>query len=93
MSPIPVDKLRILITGGAQGIGAATAQLLAEGGAKVMITDVLDEVGTELADRLGPNAVYRRLDVTNEEDWRSAIMLASSDSATSQAALRRISSG
>ncbi len=68
-----VDELAILITGGARGIGGATAQLLAEGGARVMITDVLDEDGAALAERLGPRVQYRRLDVTDAADWEGAV--------------------
>lgn len=68
-----VNELSILITGGAQGIGAATARLLAADGARVMITDVLDEEGQALSAELGPNSVYRHLDVTKPEDWQAAI--------------------
>jgi len=70
---IDLKDLRILITGGARGIGAATAELLAADGARVLITDVLDEEGTALAARLGPSVSYRRLDVTSEADWAAAV--------------------
>lgn len=73
MNAIPVEDLSLIITGGARGIGAATVQLLAEGGARVMITDVLDEEGQALAERLGPTTVYRSLDVTDPEDWGGAV--------------------
>lgn len=68
-----VEDLAILITGGARGIGGATAKLLADGGAKVMITDVLDDEGTALAQSLGPNVRYCRLDVTDPSDWEAAV--------------------
>jgi 3alpha(or 20beta)-hydroxysteroid dehydrogenase len=67
------SDLRILITGGARGIGAATARLLAADGAKIMITDVLDEEGRALAAELGDDVAYRRLDVTAEADWAAAV--------------------
>jgi len=66
------SDLRIVITGGARGIGGATARLLAAEGARVMITDVLDGEGEALAAELGGNVVYRRLDVTSPDDWKSA---------------------
>ena len=62
-----------IITGAAQGMGAVTARLFIEEGAKVVIADILEEKGRALADELGSNAVFARLDVTNENDWQSAI--------------------
>lgn len=68
--------LRVMITGGARGIGAAAARLLVAGGAKVLITDILDDEGTRLAEELGPNALYRSLDVTDAAAWAAAIAAA-----------------
>lgn len=76
MRPTPAGDISLLITGGARGIGAATARLLAAEGARIMITDVLDEEGQDLAAELGEGVVYRRLDVTRTEDWEAAIAAA-----------------
>ena len=66
-----------LITGGAQGQGAAAARAFVAGGAKVVIADVADDHGKALAEELNaesPDAAYfRHLDVTNEDDWASAV--------------------
>lgn len=70
-----VSDLSIMITGGARGIGAATAELLVDGGAKVILADVLDEDGLRLATRLGPSAVYCHLDVTSPDDWHAAVQM------------------
>jgi NAD(P)-dependent dehydrogenase (short-subunit alcohol dehydrogenase family) len=58
-----------LVTGAARGIGAATAELFHAHGATVYLCDVDDELGTEGAAKLGENAHYRHLDVTEEADW------------------------
>jgi len=60
-----------LITGGASGIGAATAQLFAERGAHVVIADLQEEPGKQLASQL--NGSFVRVDVTCEADIRAAI--------------------
>jgi len=73
MKSIPASELSVIITGGAQGIGAATARELAGLGAKVMIADVLDGEGEALAAELGPGTVYQPLDVTDAQAWRTAV--------------------
>jgi NAD(P)-dependent dehydrogenase (short-subunit alcohol dehydrogenase family) len=65
-----------IVTGGARGIGRATARQLAEEGAMVVVADIVDAEGAELATALcaeGLNADYRHLDVTSEDEWRSAV--------------------
>lgn len=61
----------IIVTGGARGIGAATAYLLAENGAKVIITDLLEEEGQATADKIG--GIFYRHDVTKEDDWKKIV--------------------
>ncbi len=64
----------ILITGGARGQGAAEARLFVGEGARVIITDVLESQGAQLARELGQdNAVFVRHDVASETDWQKAI--------------------
>lgn len=58
-----------LITGGSFGIGRASAELLSKEGAHVIITDILDEEGQELARKL--NGEYYHLDVSNESEWQN----------------------
>ncbi len=62
-----------LISGGARGIGAASARALAAEGAKVVIGDILDDEGRAVADELGDAARYVHLDVTRAEDWTAAV--------------------
>ena len=63
-----------LVTGGASGIGTATAKALAAAGAKVVVSDVAD--GSALASEIG--GAYVRHDVTSEDDWVKAIASAKS---------------
>lgn len=61
-----------LVTGGASGIGAATARLYAREGARVAIVDINDNLGRGVADDIG-DALYLHLDTTNEDEWRSVV--------------------
>ncbi|SDJ12459.1 3alpha(or 20beta)-hydroxysteroid dehydrogenase [Lentzea albidocapillata subsp. violacea] len=66
-----LDGKVALITGAARGQGAAAARRFAAEGARVMITDVLDDQGKELAAELG--AEYCHLDVSSEDGWADAV--------------------
>jgi NAD(P)-dependent dehydrogenase (short-subunit alcohol dehydrogenase family) len=63
-----------LVTGGASGLGAATARMAAEGGGKVVIADMQQEAGEKLAKELGGR--FSRTDVTSEADGKAAVALA-----------------
>jgi 3alpha(or 20beta)-hydroxysteroid dehydrogenase len=63
----------VLVTGGARGIGAATVRAFLAKGAFVVIADVLDDLGTALADELGERTAYVHLDVTEIDDWTAAL--------------------
>ncbi|HYH15876.1 MAG TPA: SDR family oxidoreductase [Flavisolibacter sp.] len=66
------DKVA-LITGSAQGIGAAIARTFVQQGAQVIITDIQEEKGKALAKELGAQAFFLRLNVTLEQDWVRAM--------------------
>jgi 3alpha(or 20beta)-hydroxysteroid dehydrogenase len=68
----------ILITGAARGQGAAEARLFVREGARVIITDILEAQGRQLAQELGPNAIFLRHDVANEADWQKSVDAAAS---------------
>lgn len=68
-----LDGRVAIVTGAARGQGAAAARRFVEEGARVVIADVHDEPGKELAQELGDAAVYRHLDVSAEEDWDAVV--------------------
>lgn len=68
-----LDSKIALVTGAASGIGAACARAFVAEGARVLLTDVADAAGEQLARTLGEAARYRRLDVTVREDWDAAL--------------------
>ena len=55
-----------IVTGGASGLGRATAEALVAAGAKVAIWDMNEELGQQVADALGENAYFTRINVTDE---------------------------
>lgn len=65
-----------IITGAARGTGAATARRFVREGARVVVGDIRDRLGSELAEELGAAAIYAHLDVTSESDWAAAVELA-----------------
>ena len=62
-----------LVTGAASGIGLKTSIRLAEEGARVMMTDINLEEGRQQAEKLGANATFLKLDITEEEEWISVL--------------------
>ena len=65
-----------LVTGGAGGLGSATARHLARAGARVVIADVADERGEALAKELGNGSVYVHTDILDEGSIASAVKAA-----------------
>jgi len=63
-----------LVTGGASGLGAATARMAAENGGKIVIADMQADAGEKLARELGGRFV--KCDVTAEADGKAAVSLA-----------------
>src|SRR6476646_10061063 len=65
-----------VVTGGASGLGAASARMIVEGGGCVVIADLKQEDGRALANELGAAAEFIRTDVTDEASGKSAVSAA-----------------
>ncbi len=63
-----------IVTGGASGLGAGTARMLAAHGAHVLLADLQDEAGQALATELGQR--YQHCNVTQEQDAQDAVAAA-----------------
>jgi NAD(P)-dependent dehydrogenase (short-subunit alcohol dehydrogenase family) len=71
-----INGASAIVTGGASGIGAASARLLAARGAKVVVADLQEDRGTALANEIG--GAFAKVDVTNTDDIVNAIEMAKS---------------
>jgi 3(or 17)beta-hydroxysteroid dehydrogenase len=71
-----MDRVRgkvAIVTGAASGMGRADAVLLAQEGARVVLTDLNEKDGQAAANSIGENALFVRHDVTDEENWKHVI--------------------
>ncbi len=67
-----LDRVAI-VTGGARGMGESHVRRFVEEGAKVVFTDINEEVGEKLSSELGENALFVKHDVTDESGWQEVI--------------------
>lgn len=67
-----LDKVAV-VTGGARGMGESHVRRFVEEGAKVVFTDINEEVGEKLAAELGDNALFVKHDVTDEAGWQEVV--------------------
>ena len=65
-----------LISGGARGMGESHARAMVAQGAKVVLGDILDDEGEDLAAELGDTGAYVHLDVTDRDQWAPAVATA-----------------
>jgi len=74
-----MDNTIAVVTGGASGLGGATAERFVKQGAKVVILDRDEDKGQTHAEALGNNARFAQADVTSEDDVQSALEMAVSE--------------
>ncbi|GAA1239724.1 MULTISPECIES: glucose 1-dehydrogenase [Streptomyces] len=70
---VSLDGKVVVITGAGRGQGAAEAALAAAAGARVVVTDVREEEGTEVAKSLGEQGLFVRHDVSDPDSWGEVV--------------------
>ncbi|MDQ3156318.1 MAG: SDR family oxidoreductase [Actinomycetota bacterium] len=68
---IPLEGATVIVTGGARGIGRATAELFHERGATVHLGDIDLDPAEDAARSIGPKAFAAHLDVTSAQSWKT----------------------
>jgi 3-hydroxyacyl-CoA dehydrogenase/3-hydroxy-2-methylbutyryl-CoA dehydrogenase len=71
-----MSKLVFMVTGGASGLGRGTVENFARQGHKIILCDLPNSKGAEVASELGPNVVFHPTDVTSEQNVKDAVNLA-----------------
>ncbi len=72
----PLEGQTAIVTGGARGIGRAIVERLAAAGAYVVIGDIDEQAGEQLAASLGTTVMAFPLDVTSESSWSKTLLAA-----------------
>ncbi|MCE3284783.1 MAG: 3-hydroxy-2-methylbutyryl-CoA dehydrogenase [Steroidobacteraceae bacterium] len=71
-----IQDVRAIITGGASGLGLATAEMIVRGGGKVALLDVNEQAGASALQALGQAASFHKVDVTSEPAVIAAVKAA-----------------
>ena len=71
-----LSEAKAVVTGGASGLGFATAQRIVDAGGQVVLLDINDELGASSVAELGDNASYVSTDVSDEDSVKAAIQKA-----------------
>jgi NAD(P)-dependent dehydrogenase (short-subunit alcohol dehydrogenase family) len=73
----PFDNVVFFVTGGASGLGEASARMLVESGGQVILADLNEAAGTRVASELGSRAKFARVDVTDAASVQNGLLIAS----------------
>lgn len=73
MTSVSLEGKVIIVTGGARGMGRTHVDTCIARGARVVLTDLLDDLGHQVADVHGESALYVHADVSSERDWAEVI--------------------
>ncbi|MCT7293645.1 SDR family NAD(P)-dependent oxidoreductase (plasmid) [Rhodococcus pyridinivorans] len=71
-----LDNASVVVTGGASGLGRASAERLAARGAEVVIVDLPTSAGSDVAEAIGPNVRFAPADVSNADQVEAAVAAA-----------------